>query len=74
VAGESAQRGSIERGKIADRGLVDGEPTVDTMALRRASLVIQVSVTYAPAALYAAMGFKRSVAVATIEAVPLALP
>jgi imidazolonepropionase-like amidohydrolase len=58
VAGEAGQRGSIERGKIADLLLVDGDPTVDITALRRASLVIQGSVAYAPAALYEAMGFK----------------
>jgi Amidohydrolase family len=74
VAGEIGQRGSIERGKIADLLLVDGDPTQDITALRRASLVIQGGVAYSPAALYEAIGFKPFVAAASIEAVPPSLP
>jgi hypothetical protein len=74
VAGESAQRGSIERGKVADLLLVDGDPSVDITALRRASLVIQGAVAYSPASLYEAIGFKPFVDGAFIQAVPPALP
>jgi hypothetical protein len=74
VAGESAQRGSIERGKVADLLLVDGDPSVDITTLRRASLVIQGAVAYSPAALYEAIGFKPFVDGAVIQAVPPALP
>jgi hypothetical protein len=72
VAGEAGRRGSIERGKAADLLLVDGDPVADITALRRASLVIQGSVAYAPAALYEAIGFKPFVPGAAIEAVPAA--
>jgi imidazolonepropionase-like amidohydrolase len=74
VAGESAQRGSIERGKVADLLLVDGDPSVDITTLRRASLVIQGAVAYSPAALYEAIGFKPFVDGAAIQVVPPALP
>jgi len=74
VAGEAQQRGSIERGKIADLVLVDGDPSVDITALRRASLVIQGGVAYSPAALYEAIGFKPFVAAAAIDAVPQSPP
>jgi hypothetical protein len=74
VAGESDRRGSIERGKIADLLLVDGDPTMDITALRRASLVIQGTVAYTPAALYEAIGFKPFVAGAAIQTVPPATP
>jgi hypothetical protein len=70
VAGEAAQRGSIERGKIADLLLVDGDPVADITALRRASLVIQGRVAYAPAALFEAIGFKPFVPGASIQALP----
>ncbi|MGM9480737.1 amidohydrolase family protein [Roseateles sp. NT4] len=58
VAGASGQRGRIERGYAADLVMVDGDPSADIEQLRRASLVIQGQVAYAPAELYEAMGFK----------------
>lgn len=58
VAGASAERGRIARGYAADLLLVEGDPAQDIAALRRASLVIQGRVAYAPAELYEAMGFK----------------
>ncbi|MEO6280081.1 amidohydrolase family protein [Roseateles sp.] len=58
VVGASAERGRIARGYVADLLLVEGDPSQDIAALRRASLVIQGQVAYAPAELYEAMGFK----------------
>lgn len=58
VVGASAERGRIARGYVADLLLVEGDPSQDIEALRRASLVIQGQVAYAPAELYDAMGFK----------------
>jgi hypothetical protein len=57
-AGQSATRGRIERGYVADLLLVDGDPTKNIDDLRRASLVIQGRVAYSPARLYEAMGYK----------------
>ena len=67
VAGEGATRGRIERGYAADLVLVDGDPLQDITQLRRASLVIQGKVAYAPAQLYEAMGFKPFVPSAKLE-------
>ncbi len=67
IAGEGASRGRIERGYAADLVLVDGDPSVDITDLRRASLVIQGRVAYAPEQLYETMGFKPFVAGARLE-------
>jgi hypothetical protein len=67
AAGVLADRGSIERGKAADLVLVDGDPTANITDLRRATLVIQGRVAYAPDALYEVMGFKPFVAAAKVE-------
>jgi hypothetical protein len=64
-AGQSATRGRIERGYVADLLLVDGDPTLNISDLRRASLVIQGHVAYSPARLYEAMGYKPFVPGAT---------
>ncbi len=66
VAGEGATRGRIERGYAADLVLVDGDPARDITQLRRASLVIQGRVAYAPEQLYEAMGFKPFVPAAKL--------
>lgn len=66
-AGEGSTRGRIERGFAADLLLVDGDPSVNITDLRRASLVIQGRVAYAPAQLYESLGFKPFVAGARIE-------
>lgn len=58
VAGAGATRGQIARGYAADLVLVDGDPAVDIASLRRASLVIQGQVAYAPSELYEAIGHK----------------
>lgn len=67
LAGADAERGRIARGMVADLLLVDGDPSVRIGDLRRASLVIQGDVAYAPQALYEAMGFRPFVPAAAIE-------
>jgi Amidohydrolase family len=67
VAGEGGRGGRIERGYAADLVLIDGDPSVDITHLRRASLVLQGRVAYAPDQLYEAMGFKPFVAGARVE-------
>lgn len=67
VAGESAIRGSIQRGYRAELVLVDGDPTRDIDELRKASLVIQGRHAYAPAQLHEALGIRPFVAGAAIE-------
>lgn len=57
-AGQSATRGRIERGYVADLVLIDGDPSVNIADLRRASLVIQGRVAYSPDKLYETMGYK----------------
>jgi imidazolonepropionase-like amidohydrolase len=70
IAGQGATRGRIERGYAADLVLVDGDPSQDITDLRKASLVIQGDVAYAPDRIYEAMGFKPFVAGAVMEAPP----
>jgi hypothetical protein len=67
VAGASATAGSIERGKVADLILVDGDPSRRISDIRRTVLVLKGGVAYSPAELYETMGFKPLVAAATIE-------
>ena len=67
VAGAAASTGSIERGKVADLVLVEGDPSVRIADVRRACLVFKAGVAYAPAALFEAMGFKPVVEGARIE-------
>ena len=58
VLGEADRRGSIERGKIADLVLIDGDPSARISDLHRASLVFKGGVAYAPARVYEALGYK----------------
>jgi len=67
VAGASATAGSIERGKVADLILVDGDPSRQISDIRRTVLVLKGGVAYSPAGLYEAMGFKPLAPAATIE-------
>ncbi|HJS21490.1 MAG TPA: amidohydrolase family protein [Steroidobacteraceae bacterium] len=53
------QLGSIERNKLADLILIDGDPTQDISAIRRISLVMKDGVVFYPAELYEAVGVKR---------------
>lgn len=52
------QRGSIERGKLADLVLVEGDPSIDISAVRKTSLVLKGGVAYAPAQVYEALGIR----------------
>ena len=66
-AGVGAETGTIERGKLADLILVDGDPTRDISDIRRVSLVITRGVAYAPAEVYESFGVKRFVDPPRIE-------
>lgn len=66
------QRGSIERGKLADLVLVDGDPSVDISDIRKASLVIKGGTAYAPAQIFEALGVRPFVPAAAIESRPAA--
>lgn len=70
IAGQSATRGRIQRGYEADLVLIDGDPSQDITALRKASLVIQGRVAYTPDRIYEAIGFKPFVAGAAMETPP----
>jgi hypothetical protein len=59
--GSLAELGSIERGKLADMALVDGDPTTDVSDIRRVSLVMKGGAVFYPAELYEAVGVKRFV-------------
>jgi imidazolonepropionase-like amidohydrolase len=59
-------RGSIERGKLADLVLVEGDPSVDISDIRKTSLVVKGGVAYAPAQVYEALGIRPFVPAATI--------
>jgi hypothetical protein len=59
--GTLAERGSVERGKLADLILVDGDPTANMADIRRISLVMKGGTVYYPAEVYEAVGVKRFV-------------
>jgi imidazolonepropionase-like amidohydrolase len=67
VAGAAATTGSIERGKVADLALVDGDPSQRIGDIRRTALVFKAGVAYSPAELYEAMGFRPIVEAARID-------
>lgn len=56
--GQDQQLGSIERGKLADFFLVEGDPTQDLAALRTIRLVAKDGVFYAPAQIHAEFGIR----------------
>jgi imidazolonepropionase-like amidohydrolase len=58
VMQQSAQRGSLAVGRIADLVLVDGDPSQRMRDLRRMELVMKGGVIYLPDSLYAAVGVK----------------
>jgi len=60
------QRGSIERGKLADLVLFDGDPSSSISDIRKVSLVLKGGVAYAPAQIYEALGIRPFVPAATI--------
>ena len=61
------QRGSIERGKLADLVLVDGDPSIDITAIRRIGLVLKGGVAYAPERIYESLGIRPFVPAARID-------
>jgi Amidohydrolase family len=65
-AGTLSESGSIERGKLADLVLVDGDPAQRIEDIRRVSLVIKGGVALAPDALYEALGIKPFVVSAPV--------
>lgn len=58
VAGKEKEMGSIEKGKIANMVLVDGNPLSNINDIRKAVLVIKDGVMYDPAKLYQALSIK----------------
>jgi imidazolonepropionase-like amidohydrolase len=56
--GTLADRGTIERGKLADLVLVDGDPTRHIEDIRQTSLVFKGGVAYAPAEIHEALGIR----------------
>ena len=59
--GTLADRGTVERGKLADLVLIDGDPTANISDIRRISLVMKGGTVYFPAEVYEAVGIKRFV-------------
>ena len=60
------QRGSIERGKLADLVLVEGDPSTNISDIRRTRLVLKGGVAYAPERIYVELGIRPFVPAATI--------
>ena len=74
TAGVGASTGAIERGMAADLLLVDGNPEHQVGDVRKASLVIQGHVAYAPAQLYEALGMRGFAPAALVQRAPAAQP
>ena len=53
------ERGSVERGKLADLILIDGDPVKNISDIRKISLVMKGGTVYYPAEVYEAVGVKR---------------
>ena len=68
------RRGSIERGKLADLVLVEGDPSANISDMRKTSLVLKGGVAYAPAQVYEALGIRPFVPAASIVSVPIKQP
>lgn len=56
LLGQDHDRGSIERGKLADFVLIAGDPTKDILAIKRPRLVVRNGTVYRPADIYQALG------------------
>ncbi len=59
VVGKDNELGSVEKGKLADLILVDGDPVKDISAIRRVEYTIKDGNLYDAAALYEAIGVKH---------------
>ena len=66
-SGTLHENGTIERGKLADLVLVDGDPVTRISDIRRVSLVLKGGVAMAPDALLNALGVSPFVPAATIS-------
>ena len=66
-SGTLERLGSIERGKLADLILVDGDPAANISDIRRISLVFKGGVAYAPDEMYEALGIRGFAAAAPIR-------
>ena len=60
-------RGSIERGKLADLVLIDGDPAKAISDIRKASLVIKGGIAYEPASIYKALDIRPFTSSASIQ-------
>jgi imidazolonepropionase-like amidohydrolase len=58
VMGREKELGSIEKGKLADLVLVDGNPASDISDVRKTSLVVKDGAVYRPAEIYGAVGVR----------------
>lgn len=67
--GRDQELGSIEPGKRADFVLLEGDPTRDISAIRRARLVMKDAALYFPAELYEAIGIRPFAAAPAIRTV-----
>lgn len=69
--GTLADRGSIERGKLADLALVEGDPTTRIEDLRRTSMVFKGGMALFPAEIHKALGIRPfAAAPAIVKAAP----
>lgn len=66
--GTEHRLGTIAGGKLADLVLVDGDPTRDISALRKARLVMKGGVVYFPDEIHAAMGVRPFTTRPTVRA------
>jgi imidazolonepropionase-like amidohydrolase len=73
VLGAWAESGSIERGKLADLILVDGDPTRNISDIRKVSLVMKAGVAYYPAEIHEALGVRRFADPPAVTMVPAAV-
>lgn len=58
VMGREKELGSIEKGKLADLVLVDGDPASNISDVRKTSLVVKDGAMYRPAEIYGAIGVR----------------
>ncbi len=58
VMGFDHQLGSVQRGKLADLALIDGDPSVRISDVRRTMLTVKDGVVYRPAELYEELGVR----------------
>ena len=52
------QLGSVQRGKLADLALIDGDPSLRIQEVRKTALTVKDGVVYRPAELYRELGVR----------------